>query len=338
MKSIATLLLASTLFISFAHANTVRIGDGGETQTGTLASEAQLISALGNIKTDAQLLLNSWLANENIKILTPAQKIELVNVIRTTPLEILTKDACHDGIDRKDAVAYSSPKKRICVSIQQLRSKLNTDNYRIQTLALMIHEYSHLIGFDERQAENLQQLTLQYIGILGYPVALMGGDVDDFTLLDPYSIFAEAWTNKDRLAGEVKIYITELRYKIEQYAPYSQGNYPALPKTMDYAPDILIRLNYLEQASKAYWQKYPSKEIRKKLEELTGGTQYRELDLIFFNNMSVNPSFQNFIRQDLPVPVLDRQTPESDFRNLILQIDLLKRTMEQQILSVLKPR
>ncbi|WP_413581760.1 hypothetical protein [Bdellovibrio sp. HCB288] len=337
MKLIKSLLLASALLSIHSQANTVRIGNGGDTQTGSFVSEEALLQAVFKTKTEAQLLLNSWISNENIKHLTLEQKKSLVSLIQTTPVELLTKDACHDGVSKKDAVAYASPKPKICVSVLQLKNKLYTDNYRNQILALMIHEYSHLIGFDENQANQLQQLVIQYISILGYPVAVEGPPVDDFILYNPYSIFEDTWNDKERLSEEITSYASELRQKITRYSEYSFGNYPVLLKSANYAPDILLRLNYIEQASKAYWRKPAHQEIRKQLDELHNGSG-RTLDLIFFNNMEVNPSFQLTVRNDLEIPVLDQNTPESDFRKLILQIDYLKRTMEQQILSVLNPR
>lgn len=118
-----------------------------------------------------------------------------------------------------------------------------------------------------------------------------------------------------------------------EYLPYTLSNYPTLPQQMNYTGDILLRLNYLSLVSKAYWQTPTSKDMRNRLEKFLG--QDTQLDLLFFNNSEINPSIQSLFREDLSVSVTNDKTPEASFRDLILQIDALKREMEVYMLDVI---
>jgi len=55
-----------------------------------------------------------------------------------------------------DGSIYSPVYKTICISVGNLTKKLTTDSVRAQVLALVVHEYSHLKGFDEAKARSLQ--------------------------------------------------------------------------------------------------------------------------------------------------------------------------------------
>ncbi len=334
MKTILGILTLIAALSSWSYANTVRIGNGGDTQAdGTLTDDA-IADATYKSARDAQLLLHAWLKNSPANMeLSQDQQKALLGVIRSTPVDIIGYDACSDGISKKDAVAYSNPSNKICVSSLQLKAKLTTANYRTQILALMMHEYSHLIGFDEAKAEQLQQYTLRFIEFYGQPAPPMDIAIDDYQLYDPYSIFKGLWKNKNRLMEDVGAYSTELRQKMRNYAVYFIANYPIAPNAVNYTGDILLRLNYLDLAMKAYWQTPANKKLQNRLQEISGSDIF---DLLYFNNSELNPTQLAFSKTDLGAPYIDDKK-EENFKALILQINTLKTEMETYMWSVLRP-
>ncbi|WP_413574505.1 hypothetical protein ACLVWU_09780 [Bdellovibrio sp. HCB290] len=328
--SLTVLLLLGSLQV---FATTVRIGNGGDTNSGSEVSFIQLSKVIDDYKRDIPLLISSW---TNLKFGAPLSQNELADlltVVQKVPVQVLLQKPCFDGTTDKDAVAFQNP-PQICISTFQLQNKLTTANYKNQIVSLLVHEFSHLIGFDENRAVQLQQFTLQYIGTYGYPEVFSRGDVDDFTLLDPYSIFEGLWTNKNRLAAEVKIYSNALKVKMQAYADYSRGPYPALPADKNYTGDIMVRLNYLSLVSKAYWQRFPSAETQEQLEVFFKG--YQGIDISYFNNSELNtaPLILNSGKNGLTA--IDRKTSESVFKAIILEIDSLKQAMEVQLWTTLK--
>ncbi|QDK45777.1 hypothetical protein DOM22_11780 [Bdellovibrio sp. ZAP7] len=331
---IAAMLTALLLVSSFGYANTVRIGNGGDTQADQTLTDQNITHAIYRAATDAQLLIHAWLRNPPFNLqLKKNQPLDLLNIIRTTPVDIIGYDGCSDGVSKKDAVAYSQPSNRICVSSLQLKSKLSSANYRLQILALMMHEYSHLIGFDEAAATEFQQYILRFIEFAGYPVTQPEG-IDDFVLYNPYSIFEGVWSNKQRLSEDVTAYSKDLREKIQSYAAYTSSNYPLVPPQMDLTGDILLRLTYLDLVNKAYWKQPGDAELRKRLKFMAGHDG--QVDMLIFNNSDINPTLMQFSRTNLTTPRVQDQK-EADFKAFILQVDQLKVEMEAYMLSVLRP-
>jgi hypothetical protein len=334
MKSLLGLLILITTATSFSYANTVRIGNGGDTQTDGVLDDNAIANATYTSARDTQLLLHAWQKNPPANLaLTKQQQEALLTVIRATPVDIIGYDACSDGISKKDAVAYSTPAPKICVSSLQLKAKLTNANYKSQILALLLHEYSHLIGFDEASATQLQQYTLRFIEFYGYPVPPMDLSIDDYKLYDPYSIFRGLWKDKSRLMEDVAAYSSELREKMQKYSIYFIGNYPLAPLKMNYTGDILLRLNYLDLAIKAYWQTPPDKKLQKRLVEISGSDIF---DILYFNNTDLNPTQLGFSKTDLGAPYIDDKK-EENFKALIVQIDALKTEMETYMWTVLRP-
>ncbi len=65
---------------------------------------------------------------------------------------------CYDSHGKKvDASIHSHIPQSICVSVMMISHTLPRDEARNQALSLIAHEYSHLLGFDEKDASLLQK-------------------------------------------------------------------------------------------------------------------------------------------------------------------------------------
>lgn len=68
---------------------------------------------------------------------------------------------CRDGKGNAvDGSAVATVPQSICISADRLVEKLDRQNFQMQVVALMIHEYSHLVGLNEREANTLQSQAL----------------------------------------------------------------------------------------------------------------------------------------------------------------------------------
>ncbi len=86
----------------------------------------------------------------------------IFDAILSKGIEIQQSKACKDanGNDADGSIHASNPNK-ICISAFNLGSKTTWQTYVIQTLAITVHEYSHLVGLNEEEAGNLQQFILE---------------------------------------------------------------------------------------------------------------------------------------------------------------------------------
>ncbi len=86
----------------------------------------------------------------------------ILQVIREAKIELSFDGPCiaPDGSE-VDGSAPGSSADSICISIKRISEKLRTDNFRSQTLALIAHEFSHLAGTDETEAETLQTRAIE---------------------------------------------------------------------------------------------------------------------------------------------------------------------------------
>lgn len=61
-----------------------------------------------------------------------------------------------------DGSARGAEPRSVCLSIPRVTKKLSRENYEKQILALLVHEYSHLIGTTEEEATLLQEQALEH--------------------------------------------------------------------------------------------------------------------------------------------------------------------------------
>ena len=81
----------------------------------------------------------------------------ILDLIRTTKIEMQETSSCIDPAgDETDGAAPGSIANSICISVKRLATKLTADNVHTQTLGLVAHELSHLLGADEAEAVAFQ--------------------------------------------------------------------------------------------------------------------------------------------------------------------------------------
>lgn len=85
----------------------------------------------------------------------------IFEIIKNTNIAIQSTGPCYDshGV-AMDGSVYSDIPNTICISSYQLGKKLSESNAWLQTMALVIHEYSHLIGTTEEQADEIQKQAI----------------------------------------------------------------------------------------------------------------------------------------------------------------------------------
>lgn len=90
----------------------------------------------------------------------------IIDVIREIPIYNNTDQyrPCVDASGNPvDASIYSIKVNTVCISQSRLTSKISRHDGRNQILALLAHEYSHLIGFSEEEAKALQRQVLSLL-------------------------------------------------------------------------------------------------------------------------------------------------------------------------------
>ncbi len=87
-------------------------------------------------------------------------KIE--NAVRSTRLHIADEHACWDSQHRPvDGSTVTKDSNSICISAYNIAKKADLSDIHPQSAALMIHEYSELVGLSEEQAIKVQARALE---------------------------------------------------------------------------------------------------------------------------------------------------------------------------------
>lgn len=105
-------------------------------------------------------------------------------VLAGTTIELEMSKPCFDADGReRDGSIHASQPSAICISPFKMAPKLNDINVYPETVALIIHEVSHLAGADESQADEIQKQALWAFSRMDLP----GLDADISQLADPDS-------------------------------------------------------------------------------------------------------------------------------------------------------
>jgi len=124
----------------------------------------------------------------------------IFELIKSTEAELRMSRPCLDaqGLER-DGSIYASKPQAICISPFTMAPKLSEYNYTQETLALIIHELTHLMGADEEEAESIQQDAIY-----------------DFNKMD----FMDVIVNIDLLSGkyskgDISMLIEEMKWAVQ---------------------------------------------------------------------------------------------------------------------------
>lgn len=139
-------------------------GGGGEIQAGDRVSRAELISIIDHGRAailmyfNYQNILFHMLPEyrEPLRVKLYGGERTILDIVAHAPIDKETKGACVDeGGQERDGSA-SVEKQRVCISLVRLENKLTTDVARLYTLGLLAHEFSHLVGTSEEEADGQQ--------------------------------------------------------------------------------------------------------------------------------------------------------------------------------------
>lgn len=87
--------------------------------------------------------------------------VSIVNKILEVPVTLEQNGACLDPEGNEmDGSAIGAGVQSVCLSIPRLTEKLSQESLRSQTFALLAHEYSHLVGLNEEEANQLQENSI----------------------------------------------------------------------------------------------------------------------------------------------------------------------------------
>ncbi len=166
MKLHLIVMLLATLNLSSARADG-GVSDGGGGTTNPNPTHPARIERV--LRDYSPLLLNAIQTLESNFLLMPETERPpiwkklfqgpktLHNLVRETTAEIRYNAPCLDAKGAPhDGSIYASKPGAICLSAQRMAPKLNDWNVMAETFALHVHELSHLLGADEKEAESIQ--------------------------------------------------------------------------------------------------------------------------------------------------------------------------------------
>lgn len=88
-------------------------------------------------------------------------KSHVRTIAAQNPPQVLTQKPCLDGEQTEfDATNDISRPAVVCVSALRISKRLERDEIEAQSVALLIHEYSELVGFDDQDAIQIQRAVL----------------------------------------------------------------------------------------------------------------------------------------------------------------------------------
>ncbi|MGK5085547.1 hypothetical protein WDW37_19845 [Bdellovibrionota bacterium FG-1] len=171
--SLTTLTLLGLLMFGLGSGSVVLAGDGSGTSGGGGITPPEGVSSAWIKNSIRQSRLSLYLYfNSQAKLYraspSPVGKLlfegahTVFEMIQTTSIELNEEGPCLDPAhEEKDGAAPGSQPNSICISVKNLAQKLNSDNYWNQTIALVGHEFSHLLGANEAQALEIQKSIIE---------------------------------------------------------------------------------------------------------------------------------------------------------------------------------
>lgn len=165
------LSLIVTFSGGLAQAGAVSGGGGGTTNPSPV--DPELVAE--SIRHYAGPVLLMWLNQEESNYLnlsqdkkqnSPFRKLfegerDIFSLLLTTKVELNMASPCKDAFGHpKDGSMHASQTGSICISPFTMGPKLNEYNVEAETLALVMHEISHLVGTTEEEAEVIQLALL----------------------------------------------------------------------------------------------------------------------------------------------------------------------------------
>lgn len=185
-------------------------GGGGGTVIANPVDSVDVRGALSEARQNLFLVLHrldrevarKTAAGETVKpILTKlfADPAGLYKALREMKIYVRHHGPClsPSGTEVDGSAPYSSSEPlSVCMSSHNLVRKLSKDNYRTQIFALLGHEVSHLIGFDETEATSLQLHLIDQLA--SYPIPVFP-NIFWVSEIQAQTLFMNAYFLRERL-------------------------------------------------------------------------------------------------------------------------------------------
>lgn len=171
---ISSLVLATCLG-AFAHAERVGgVGSGGGGTTVPDPSSADEIAQA--LQEESRFVIEAWFNRQeknyseqpaDIKAQNPLRKFfesktGISQLLASTPVELRMTRSCFNSVGQPvDGSIYGSREGSLCMSPSSMAPKLSIYNYKAESFALLVHEFSHLLGADESEAVAIQKMALK---------------------------------------------------------------------------------------------------------------------------------------------------------------------------------
>ncbi|MGZ3695176.1 MAG: hypothetical protein ACXWQO_13635, partial [Bdellovibrionota bacterium] len=172
---IGNLILAALTMGGIAFAEGGGVGSGGGGTTIPNPTNPEFIS--GTASEYGAKLLTVWLQHQEevfnrygeneqakspfFKVFRPSNRKNIYQLVESTEVEFRMSGPCLDSEGQPwDGSIYGSKPGSICISPFSMAPKLSDMNYEAETLALLAHEISHLMGTSESEAREIQQVVI----------------------------------------------------------------------------------------------------------------------------------------------------------------------------------
>ncbi|MGZ3772065.1 MAG: hypothetical protein ACXVCY_08185 [Pseudobdellovibrionaceae bacterium] len=106
---------------------------------------------------------NNQLPEQQVRIFAPIfqSNINIEEIMNNVQVHVEERKSCHDYAHRSvDGSTLSEHPNSICISAYNIAAKADSSDIPPQSAALILHEYSELVGLSEEQAIRAQQVVL----------------------------------------------------------------------------------------------------------------------------------------------------------------------------------
>lgn len=166
---LATLFLMVVSQQLFANGGSMDGGGGNAGRIGVFPTVQQIETAIKDSKLNVLSYLWAWESNLHelpADLKTLHEKVyqnKIDALIYNTKFENREGPCKDENGQDVDASIHASQPGYICVSVGRLATRLNVFDYDYQITALVAHEFSHLAGLNEAEAQRFQQRVLDNV-------------------------------------------------------------------------------------------------------------------------------------------------------------------------------
>lgn len=111
--------------------------------------------------------LNFWEQSPEVRALNPLRKLfetspGIIQLMKSTEVELRMNQPCFDSNNQPmDGSIYGTKPGSLCLSPFTMAPKLSPYNYKAESYALLVHEFSHMLGANEAEAVAIQKIALR---------------------------------------------------------------------------------------------------------------------------------------------------------------------------------